>query len=176
MATTAYPASDKQLAFINSLIGAREIPVAGKTPDEATVLARIEDVMGGKPVAKHEASACIDYLLKQPKKVVATGPLAELPLSKYALVVGGDLRFYEVVQRASGKRYLNGLVGAPGDFARRDLQFAERQVVVAQLLANPVAAIAAFGKHFVVCGKCSSPLTDEVSRELGIGPVCRGKL
>jgi hypothetical protein len=37
------------------------------------------------------------------------------------------------------------------------------------------AAAKRFGNEMGSCSECGRPLTDEVSRELGIGPVCRNK-
>jgi hypothetical protein len=39
-----------------------------------------------------------------------------------------------------------------------------------------MAAAMRYGKELGRCGVCDMPLTNEESRELGIGPVCRAKL
>lgn len=50
----------------------------------------------------------------------------------------------------------------------------------AQVLRNVAAdvpgAVARFGQELGICGVCNTPLTNEESRRLGIGPVCRSKL
>lgn len=48
-------------------------------------------------------------------------------------------------------------------------------VVLANVCRDVVAAVERFGKELGVCGVCNSPLTNEESRRLGIGPVCRSK-
>ena len=54
-----------------------------------------------------------------PTAALAT-TLARLPLSRYALsrVADGEWDFFEVVERANGPRYVNRLVGSPGDWRR----------------------------------------------------------
>lgn len=44
------------------------------------------------------------------------------------------------------------------------------------ILADPQAAMAAYGHLVGRCGACNRTLEDEQSVALGIGPVCRGKL
>lgn len=49
-------------------------------------------------------------------------------------------------------------------------------VVKAILDAGPEAAAKLFGLEFKRCGICGRGLTKDVSRELGIGPICRARL
>jgi hypothetical protein len=43
------------------------------------------------------------------------------------------------------------------------------------LIADPLEAAVAYGKAEVRCAVCRTPLENEESRELGIGPICRQK-
>lgn len=49
------------------------------------------------------------------------------------------------------------------------------QHVLRAVLEDPMAAIARFGQEIGKCGICGLTLTDEESRRIGIGPVCRSK-
>lgn len=42
--------------------------------------------------------------------------------------------------------------------------------------ADLAAAQAAYGVHFHACGRCGSPLSDDLSKARGFGPDCYGKL
>ena len=42
-------------------------------------------------------------------------------------------------------------------------------------LADPLAAAVAYGKRYGACSCCAKPLTNPLSVELGIGPICRAK-
>jgi hypothetical protein len=48
--------------------------------------------------------------------------------------------------------------------------------LVDKVLADPMAAVARYGLELGVCGVCGKALTNEESREAGIGPVCLRKL
>jgi hypothetical protein len=51
-----------------------------------------------------------------------------------------------------------------------------RDEILNLIAANPKEAMLRYGKELGHCGHCGRTLTDETSRSLGIGPVCRGKL
>lgn len=48
--------------------------------------------------------------------------------------------------------------------------------LVGRVLEDPAEAVRRFGRELGICGVCQLPLTNEESREYGIGPVCRGKV
>lgn len=48
--------------------------------------------------------------------------------------------------------------------------------VLARIVADPAAAMRAYGKLTGTCGNCHRPLEDKDSVEYGLGPVCREKL
>ena len=50
------------------------------------------------------------------------------------------------------------------------------QKELAAILANPIEAQQEYGRLTGTCGACGRHLEDEASIELGIGPICRGKL
>jgi len=50
------------------------------------------------------------------------------------------------------------------------------QDLLKQINDDPIATISRYGKEIGSCGICGLRLTDKTSRELGIGPICRGKL
>jgi hypothetical protein len=106
----------------------------------------------------------------------ATTPWGNVPDSKFALVIKGNIQFYEVRTGSKGKwkgfRFLDRLVGHPGDWARYPVQGSEKKAVMAQIAEDPKAAASSYGKHFTLCGVCNSPLSDPESVAAGIGPVC----
>lgn len=51
-----------------------------------------------------------------------------------------------------------------------------RQEILTLIARDPKAAMLRYGQELGHCGHCGRTLTDETSRALGIGPVCRGKL
>jgi hypothetical protein len=51
----------------------------------------------------------------------------------------------------------------------------EQEAQLLAIAADPLAAAVAHGKATGVCSCCSRELTNKVSIELGIGPICRAK-
>jgi hypothetical protein len=107
--------------------------------------------------------------------------LAELTSSyRYALEVGGegsnDWRFYRLTETAVGSfRYLQ--VGhASGDgIAWERLSLPAQLVAARGITRNAHEAMLDFGRHLGRCGHCGRVLTNQASREAGIGPICASK-
>ena len=100
-------------------------------------------------------------------------------LNRYAVTMDGKMRFFSVNQPTEGKwvgsRFVDELFGAPGSFRKFSLRGNAKYEVLSVIGGDP-DALARFGRELGACGVCGSPLTDEASREAGIGPVCMRKL
>jgi hypothetical protein len=102
----------------------------------------------------------------------------DVPASKYALYDGdGKIIFYEVRigkagTRWDGFRFVDHLVGHPGDWARYPVKGEARKQLLLDIGMNPKAAAVRFSKHFTICAVCSSPLSDPESVAAGLGPIC----
>jgi translation initiation factor 2 beta subunit (eIF-2beta)/eIF-5 len=189
LTTTTLPATEKQVAYVRDLAAKRDWHVTDPCADT------IVDVLGnvGNPdpkfVTRSEASAAIDALLScRPRPVESTSSLhtgfvtlaekikvlAELPLVKFALprTDGSGIDFFEVVERQNGARYLNRLLGCPGDWNREHLSVAH-QVAAGHAFAKDVkAAMDLYANEFTVCSKCDAPLSNERSRTARLGQRC----
>ena len=76
-----------------------------------------------------------------------------------------------VYLKASGDLYLGKVAG--GKFqASRDATLAEQASIV-EAMNDPLAAAVAFGRRTGECSCCGRELTNALSIELGIGPICR---
>lgn len=118
-----------------------------------------------------------------PNRPQAKGLLAEyidtvkqIPDGFYALPLkdGSDVNFFEV--RTEGNRnWVYRLHGAPGDFRRERMSYQLMAFAAKHILGSGGGRDAAilFGKKTNVCGRCNSPLTKQVSRDLGLGPTCK---
>lgn len=166
MPATTYPASPRQVKFINDLRRERGIPAL--TDAEAGALT------GGM---SGTASREIDRLVAQPRVAVPAQPaggrmLADLPLSKYAITEDGVMTFW-VVAEFRGTRYMRLLVGAPGDFRRVKVGYDRARRVADAIRVDVHAAALAFAQHHTCCAVCGADLSDETSVRLGLGPICR---
>jgi hypothetical protein len=182
--TTYAPPSEKQVAFLKSLLGTREVDEAVKSD----LLEQIElDVL-----EKRIASEAIDSLLKLPKLPKSTTPspfqelLRSIPKSRYAIPVDeleltdatdsftGDLVFVELKEYMQ-TLYMRQLHGAPGGFSRSKLAIESVKAIIAIIATDPYKYTRIFGEHYTCCGSCGAELTDTKSRELMLGPECRKK-
>lgn len=92
--------------------------------------------------------------------------------------------FYEVAERKSGK-YINRLQGAPGNWVRIFIKYADYSGIVERInassffnedtgetLTGPQAAAYTFTKKYKVCSACGSHLSNGKSLEQAMGPIC----
>jgi hypothetical protein len=158
----ANPATDRQLAFLNTL-----------RIERGYVAIHAED---WAQVDKRDASRLIDAMKALPRAATATAVRANvldgIPFSKYAITEDGVLTFWEV-KSYKGTAYLRLLVGAPGEFNRVKVGYDRATRVATVIKGDVLAAAQAFATHYVCCAVCGADLSDETSVALGLGPVCR---
>lgn len=173
--TTMYPASERQLSFITSLLGERVYA------EESA--ANLRAALAAGTVSKSQASATIEFLLAQPKKaepvVAATGTSVTdaVPAGRYAIEHGGTLKFFKVDKPTEGR--WAGFVFVKVQASDDEYPIRNRQTkneILAEIAKDPQAASARYGHELGSCGICGRTLTDEDSRARGIGPICAGKM
>ena len=185
------PATVKQLQFIESLISERDV--------SATLRAQIMEICtrpDASPAMGGPVSQVIDQLKAMPRKnaggqtaTARVNPLvaAGIPCARYVIersevaidghgAFGGQPVIFLEVREFKSTRYMRKLVGAPGSYTRAKVTIAERDALVAALVAvTPRVATRRYSELYSICSVCGSELTDETSRALGLGPVCRGR-
>lgn len=105
------------------------------------------------------------------------GRFSKYPASKYAINTQSGLVFFEVKAWKKSKTetivYLRRLIGHPGSWLKVKFNTQQEQWIFEQLEAQTPAALAKlFAVEFTTCAKCGSPLSDALSIERGLGPVC----
>ena len=140
-------------------------------------------------LTKSGASKMIDWLRDQPVKAAAkpqasspTGLPREdvVPAGRYAVATDdgavNELAFYKVDRptegRWAGYVFVKHLVGADEQRMSKD---ASRAIMHKIAEVGAEAASAAYGHEIGKCGVCGRRLTNDDSRERGIGPVCAAK-
>lgn len=101
-----------------------------------------------------------------------------VPNGHYAVTEGdGVLRFYKVNTPSEGKWAGFTFVDIQASDELFPLKDRSRKGKVLALVAvDPKAAMLRYGQEIGSCGHCGRTLTNELSRSLGIGPICRGKM
>jgi len=177
---TAKPASPKQLSFVRSLVRERVVPVAGKTSDEARLIARAEDALETEQtrfLSFSEARELIPWLLAQPRRPREDSPQPEVGI--YVLEDG------TIVQAKANRRGTNvytkrwveirgeRLVDATEAHVHGEWDYdpklkAQLPIARRMTLAEAKDFILRYGQ----CVRCGRRLKAADSVERGIGPVC----
>jgi hypothetical protein len=182
-------ATEKQLNFFKKL--AAERLATNKTTGEiddrtvAEVIAaqgpeteeKIYEMYAG--LSTREMSAKIDALMQAPKmKTPATnGSTANVPDGHYAIVSltgNNDLDFFRVKAgkgRWEGRTFVDRVIGGHPETPVRGAE--AKKALAAIESATPAAAATLYGQQIGRCSRCNRHLTDEISREFGMGPDCR---
>lgn len=126
-------------------------------------------------VSTRDASNAIDMLKRLPRKQVATVAQAE-PLTAGMYRVGDDIFKVQVAVHGSGNLYAKRLV-VNGVGEKASFEYAPGVVrTLTQADRMSLEDAKAFGALYGTCCVCGRVLTNEVSIEAGIGPVCSGRL
>ena len=101
---------------------------------------------------------------------------------RYALDIDGKFRCFRVNTPTKGKwegfTFLKEVFGGGGIGKPREDAIRNRDIrnSVLPAISEDSEALARYGQELGICGNCGLPLTDEESRAIGIGPVCRKNL
>lgn len=182
---TAELATERQRAFVNVLIAEKN----WRTLSAAYVARIIEISEGkGKPLTKAGASALIDTLMPLPQLFdskrtggdVRPVEFANVPEGRYAVATEdgatNTLAFYRVDRPTEGRWAGYIFVSLMQSDEEQRLDRNASRAVLAKIAADPAAASVAYGLHIGSCGVCGRTLTNDDSRERGIGPRCAAKL
>jgi hypothetical protein len=164
-----------QRKYILDLVEQREVPPANKAEWDFPYVERTEDVMSGKEVLQAEASKVIEWLKTLPRK---GGLKVDVPDGGYAVesVTGNnDLDFYWVETPTEGKweghTFVKRVIGGHRNISVRREEVHQALDLIKRSGIEESGHL--FSQELGRCRKCFKHLTDELSRELGIGPWCR---
>lgn len=190
-------ASEKSINYLTDLASSRPWHDALNGREWETAFDALGNVGNPDPklITQREASAAIAALLKirPPTTATVDGPktsgslagrdrdqltqaLTTLPLSRYALprvTEPGTWDFFEVVERKNGVRYVNRLLGAPGDWNREHLTSRLQLHAARHIAEDPRAAAFEYARQHGRCSCCNAKLSDPKSIATSMGPVCR---
>jgi len=178
-----------QRSFLLDLIGKKKVkPDQEGKLDLIMKCLRISEDPEEYGMSKSKASELITWFLKQPDKpreeqVKNLGPaMTALPTGRYALPKAGtkeednEIRFYHCwqhrVQKTDKRLYVM--------FGPSDARLPDNQAeAVANLIVNKHGirdCAIRYGMEIRECSNCGRRLTNRISRELGIGPICGGRM
>jgi hypothetical protein len=177
-------ASEKQLAFIGKLLSEREAPESWAR--------RYGELVAASELTVVKASEMITALLDRPRKEQAepttTGADWKdpkvIPAGHYAIdqiVKSGpegpttELRFYHVWRGTRRPEYVKVYVEHGPDDS--EVPFRAAVAILQKIIAAGIGECAIrYGREIGACSQCGRRLTNRLSRELAIGPVCGGRV
>lgn len=164
-------ATEKQINFILSLDEQNDT-----TDIHPIAVGCVSDIKMGYPetITKKYASRIIEILLDCPKKKAVDNGVS-VDDGRYAVEVGGKLRFFRVNSPKDGRWKGYTFVNEQAGSELFSVRNASQRKNVLQAIFNDPDSLARYGQELGSCGMCGRELTDEVSRNIGIGPVCRTK-
>lgn len=162
------PATDKQVAYVallrEQLTGEPAGPEQMTKQQASETITELKAALASRPA--HKASTQSD----------AAG-WDDIPEGRYAtdsLTGNNDTDFWKIDRpdegRWAGRLFVNRVIGGRDPVAVRGST--RTQALQAIRDAGPDLAMRRYGQELGHCGKCGRELTDEVSRGIGIGPVC----
>lgn len=182
---TAVPAAyaerptDAQLRFLRGLWAEKRVDQLSKERFDwldAQFSKPEEEQFAGVPVRR--ASDIIDGLKKLPTReniVRRQNPeAANVPAGRYAVEnEDGELRFYRLWVGKTGYMKLYVLHGPDSS----EIPYPAMVAILKKIEQVGVREAAIrFGLEIGACSNCGRRLTNRISRELGIGPVCGGRM
>lgn len=157
----------------------REIPRRQVTnPIVDGVVVRLAD---GRKISRITASKALDLLFAapfKPREITVTQVTdIEVPSGRYAIEVDGVVKFYKVNHPTEGRWAGRTFVDTQASDDYYPVKNpAVRNSILKAIAADIQTALQRYGQELGTCGYCGHTLTDEQSRDRGIGPVCWGRL
>lgn len=199
------PITARQESYMRSLLDSQEIPEKDGVSGEDRRANALRLLDEGR-ITKRQAMKTISWLIDLPKKRNnPANPVGRIRVEYKELELddGKTHRVGAVI--GAGRPVLRGryAVETPGELWVNDLTFvqvwvgkrggwklymqasddlgevadwAKKRLLIEKIAADPEAASRRYGKELGKCGVCGRTLTNDLSRELGIGPVCRSRL
>lgn len=144
--------------------------------DVAANAGRREKADGRWTVLHSTTAECVVRPAPQAPQAPAA-PLPDVPAGHYAVETEeGHLAFYRVDRPTEGRWAGRTFVAVQASDEYHPVRGNAAAPVLAKIAADPVAAMLRYGVEIGRCGHCHRTLTDETSRSLGIGPVCRAAM
>lgn len=178
--------TDRQRDYLKDLLQTRQIPEKPENDlklDTIWKCLRISEDAEEYGMSKAAASKLIDWLIPLPKKQDLTPQpgktrpefWADVPAGRYCVPAeNGELRFYQVWRPKDNPNVFRLYVMfGPYEGAVQGRAVAP---IMRKINADVRAAAIRFGMEIGSCSNCGRRLTNHISRRLGIGPICGGRM
>lgn len=169
-------ATPKQITLIESLLSERDLATEARPKFRARLVQLAADHREVAELDRDKASNLITYLFGLPSNRSITASEVEVPAGHYAVEQDGGIVFLQVDRptegRWAGKVFVKLQHGDEYTNMGRDAGSTMLMRIISQGVKE---CSTRYGRELGRCGVCHRTLTNEESREAGIGPICAGK-
>lgn len=122
-----------------------------------------------QPMTPHLSYAEVDAMVN----TVAPGRYALRRAQ--ATEAGNTVTFFKVFETRRGNRIVQLVANGGMDYDQQTLPLKHQWHAARHIAEDRIAALELYGQETGTCGDCGRALSDETSRRIGRGPVCRSK-
>ena len=172
---TQDPATSPQLGYIKGLVESRDIPKPW--------LLKIKELTEAG-LKKGDAGNIIKALKERPLKPDADNrsinkpTINDVPPGRYAVQTGqdaNDLSYYRIKEAGQDNKYRIILqIAGPSEHLLKGQAAKDAIKRIVRFGLGDAAVL--YGRTIGRCSQCNTRITNRLSRELGIGPVCGGRV
>lgn len=171
--TTAL-ASEKQVALIESLLSERDLATETRPKFRARLVQLAADHREVAELNSAKASNLITYLFGLPSTRSITASATEVPAGHYAVEQDDTIVFLQVDRPTEGRWAGKVFVKLQHGDEYTNMGREAGSTMLMRIISQGVKECSTrYGRELGRCGVCHRTLTNEESREAGIGPVCR---
>ena len=169
------PQSDYIWDLTNEIAKLSGLPEIESTKDEFFQSMSEVTCKGASKVLDVLKDKAFELSSKKARTTPAGAP--EVADGRYAIEQDGIIKFYKVDSPTEGKWAGRTFVKIQASEELHPIRNpAARKAILAEIAKDPKGAMLRYGQELGHCGHCGRTLTNDLSRELGIGPVCREKM
>lgn len=191
MTSSTYP-TQPQIDYCRDLLNKKDLTASPKlnaSPEElpelrANMHAALDFQLDTGRMTRKDLSGWIDRLKTfpdaSPQRTAVVPHLTkviEVPAGRYALRTPqnkNEISFYKIDKPTEGKwagrTFVSQLIGPE----RQPIRGSGAALIVSEIAkAGIKESMLLYGKEIGRCGHCGRRLTNDLSREIGIGPICR---
>lgn len=92
-----------------------------------------------------------------------------------ATEAGNTVTFFKVFETRRGNRIVQLVANGGMDYSEQTLSLKLQWHAARHIAEDRIAALELYGQETGTCGDCGRALSDETSRRIGRGPICRSK-
>ena len=169
---TTTTAQSNKSAILSSLRNQQPHPMfanRSRTSSQPARRSEVKTMQQSAPMTPHLSYAEVDAMVN----TVAPGRYALRRAQ--ATEAGNTVTFFKVFETRRGNRIVQLIANGGMDYTEQALPLKHQWHAARHIAEDRIAALELYGQETGTCGDCGRALSDETSRRIGRGPICRNK-